>query len=294
MISTSIIAKFANRIAYFKMRLCKALGLRQIYPYKHFAIRLPSDHLLPYYQRTHPNYDRFLPHLVKNIDINSCVIDVGANCGDTLAGMVNENAKLQYICIEPDQAFYDVLLSNIDNIRIAYPGLNVASKKYLVGRSLVNVSLDGGGGTKHAVVGAGTLVTKPLDEILGEIDVASVRLLKSDVDGFDYDVIDSARELLISQHPMIFFECQTDFDYQKDGFERTIEWLNSIGYIDWVVFDNFGEIVLRTDSVEKIYQLMNYVWRQNSMLATRTIYYFDILCGVNGDREFIDAALNSY
>lgn len=269
-------------------------NIKIIVSYKDFFIHLPAYHRLPIYQRNHPKYDRFLPHLIKNIEGNCCVIDVGANCGDTLAGMANENAKIQYVCIEPDQNFHALLLSNVENIKGAYPNFNVICKKYLVGKSFTNVSLDGVGGTKHAVVGAGTLVAKPLDKILDEINVAPVRLLKSDVDGFDYDVIDSARELLISQHPMIFFECQNDFDYQKKGFEETISWLHFIGYTDWVLFDNFGEVVLRTDRIDQIYQLLEYVWRQNEKLTTRTIYYFDILAAASKDRNFIDAALKIY
>jgi FkbM family methyltransferase len=286
--------KLKNIINYFLVGLKTFFNIKILHSYNNFFINLPAYHRLPDYQRSHPKYDRFLPHLIKNIEVNSCVIDVGANCGDTLAGMADKNATLQYICIEPDQNFYALLLSNIENIKVAYPDFNVVCKKYLVGKSFTNVSLDGVGGTKHAVVGSGTLVAKPLDEILDEITVAPVRLLKSDVDGFDYDVIDSARELLTSQHPMIFFECQNNFDYQKRGFEETIIWLQSIGYTDWVLFDNFGEVVLRSDRIDQIFQLLEYVWSQNKKLATRTIFYFDILSATPKDKDFVDAALKSY
>lgn len=270
------------------------LGIKLTHRYKDFFIKLPAYHFLPVYQRIHPKYDRFLPHLVKYFPNESSIVDVGANCGDTLAGMVDKNPKLQYICVEPDQDFYDELQSNIYRIKEAHPNLNVVIKKNLVGKSIKNVSLDGFGGTKHAVVGMGSLMTKSLDEILGEINPTTVRLLKSDVDGFDYDVIDSARKFIESKHPIIFFECQNNFEYQKKGFEGTIAWLKSIGYIDWVLFDNFGELVLRTDNIENVYQLINYVWPQNNRLATRTIYYFDILACVRDDSKLIDLSLSTY
>lgn len=277
----------------YLLKLQKMLGIKLQYPYKDFFIMLPADHRLPSYQRVHPKYDRFLPHLVKKIEGNTTIIDIGANCGDTLAGMVSENSVAKYICIEPDQAFHDELVSNIIRIKKSITNLDVVTVKHLVGKSLSNVSLEGVGGTKHAVVGKGTQTAKPLDAILAGIPCPPVKLLKIDVDGFDYDVIDSAPELLVSQHPILFFECQYDFYYQKSGFEKTIAWLKSIDYTDWTVFDNFGEVVLRTDDIRQLFQLMEYIWRQKNA-ATRTIFYFDILAGSNKDSGFISDALSTY
>jgi len=49
-----------------------------------FLIRLPHDHLLPVYQARFPQYDRFLPHLAGFLPKKLIVIDLGANCADTL------------------------------------------------------------------------------------------------------------------------------------------------------------------------------------------------------------------
>ena len=97
-----------------------------------------------------------------------------------------------------------------------------------------------------------------------------------------------------SQHPILFFECQCDFEYQKKGFEKTIAWLKTIDYSDWTVFDNFGEIMLRTDDVQQLFQLLEYIWKQNTKAATRTIFYYDILAGTRADAGFIDDALATY
>jgi FkbM family methyltransferase len=208
--------------------------------------------------------------------------------------MVQENASSKYICIEPDQNFFDGLALNINRMKKYQPNLDVVAFKHLVGKSISNVSLEGVGGTKHAVVGKGTQTAKPLDAILAGITCPPVKLLKIDVDGFDYDVIDSAPDLLMSQHPILFFECQYDFEYQKSGFEKTITWLKSIDYTDWIVFDNFGEIMLRTGDIQQLFQLMEYIWRQNKNAATRTIFYFDILASSSKDSGFISDALSTY
>jgi len=259
--------------------------------FKDYSIALPAEHMLQAYQERHPRYDKFLPLLAKHIEAGSTVIDVGANCGDTLAAMVEQNSRLKYVCVEPDNYFFEYLTGNISRIKQAVPELDVDVVKSLVGRSVTNVSLEGSGGTRHAVVGSGANNCRSLDDILLTLSCPPVRLLKSDVDGFDYDVIDSAEMLLTKHHPLVFFECQHETDSQKAGYEKTLRWMNETGYVDWTVFDNFGELVLRTRDIDQLLQLMQYVWRQNASAATRTIYYFDVLAVVATDSMFVDRVL---
>jgi FkbM family methyltransferase len=256
---------------------------------------LPAGHMLPLYQQQSVKYDRFLPHLVHFFgDERSTIIDVGANCGDTLAGMVERNAKPKYLCIEADDGMFEYLTSNIERIRKAIPDLDINAVKSLVGKNISNVSLEGVGGTRHAVVGAGNRISKQLDIIIRDLNCPPVKLLKSDVDGFDWDVIDSAQSLINMYHPILFFECQYDFDYQMEGYEKIISQLKAVDYVDWTIFDNFGEVMLRTSDVEQIFQLMEYLWKQNRQIATRTIYYYDILAVTNKDRGNIDSVLKMY
>jgi hypothetical protein len=119
-------------------------------------------------------------------------------------------------------------------------------------------------------------------------------LLKTDVDGFDYDVIDSAELLLTSQHPMIFFECFYNAEYQMLGYKKTIDWLKAIGYVNYTVFDNFGQVIVRTYDIEQVFQLMNYVWQQNTNSATRTIAYYDILAITENDIDLVNKVLCDY
>jgi hypothetical protein len=75
---------------------------------------------------------------------------------------------------------------------------------------------------------------------------------------------------------------------------KTFKQLEKIGYSDWVIFDNYGTIILRTNELKIIKQLTNYINLQNNLSATRTIYYFDILTCVNKDSKFINTILNDY
>lgn len=288
-----IIRKLKDK-AFTSLRVAANIPVK--YQYKDFSILLPPNHKLPSYQRYHPKYDKFLPHLSKHIDPSATVIDVGANVGDTLAGMVEHNSASIYICVEPDDIFFEYLTQNIARIKKTKGHLQVHPVKSLVGKSLFDVSLEGQGGTKHAVIGKrGTIQPKPLDEILGGLpNISNVRILKTDVDGFDYDVIDSSLAVIRDHKPIIFFECQYEFDYQKTGYEKTLLALEKEGYDDWTIFDNFGEVMVRTNDLKIITRLLDYVWRQNEGNSTRTIYYYDVLAAQGMDKDLIDRVLANY
>jgi FkbM family methyltransferase len=266
------------------------------YPFAGFSILLTDDSMLGVYQQRHPKYDRFLPHLAKFISQQETIVDVGANVGDTLAGMVQYNGQSAYVCVEPQESFYALLVHNIERIVGTRPGLRVVPVKSLAGQGVSGVTLEGQFGTSHAVsASSGGLQSEPLDSILARYpDLPPVRLLKSDVDGFDYDVISSATQTLAKDAPLVFFECQYENQSQKSGFEAAFLMLKAQGYSDWTLFDNFGEIMLRTGDMNAVSQLIEYVWRQNMHGATRTIYYYDVLCAKAQDAEFVDRVLATY
>jgi len=268
----------------------------QVMPKGRFSLFLPPEHTLASIQRDHPLYDRFLPHLAKFLAAGSTVIDVGANCGDTLASMLDANTGLRFLCLEPDDSFYSYLRHTAAGISEREPAASITLVKALVGKQVKSASLDRSGGTSKAVsgTGEGALRSSTLDALAGQTQLQPVELLKVDVDGYDYDVIDSASALIERDRPLIFFECQHDNEAQKAAYVGTITRLARLGYSDWVVFDNFGNPLLRTIDAGAIAQLFEYVWRQNRRIATRTIWYFDLLAVPPNRRALIDSALESY
>jgi FkbM family methyltransferase len=264
------------------------------YKLETISIMLPDGHLLPAHQHAHPKYDRFLPHLASFIKPEYTIVDIGANCGDTLAGMVDQNPNAHYICIEPDEQFFHYLGKNIQIMKNSIPMLDVELVQSLVGLEVTNVALEGSGGTKHAVVGKGEKHSRTLDDILSEYPSHRIQLIKSDVDGFDYDVLNSAQRVLCDFKPIIFFECQYEFEHQKKSYEKTIAQLIDSGYKHWVLFDNYGQKILQTGDKHQIYQLMEYVWRQGQAKSTRTMYYYDMLAFVDESVELIDLVLKKY
>jgi FkbM family methyltransferase len=248
------------------------------------------------YQAEHPHYDRFLPHLCRFVEADEAIVDVGANVGDSVAAMVDSNPKPTFVCVEADETFYRYLTENIERIKRSWTAVKIHPIKCLVGKSVSFARMEGKQGTKRAVaVTEGATASQPLDEILLSLpSVPKVRVIKTDVDGFDYDVIESAMLLVERDKPIIFFECDFSTDTQRVGFEDVFSALESRGYSDWALFDNFGQLMLRTDTIETLKQLMNYIWQQKQGNATRTIYYFDVLASHLRDRSFVTRVLESY
>ncbi len=258
-------------------------------------ILLPPGHKLPVYRAEHLQYDRFLPILARHLGEKGVVVDVGANVGDTLAAMVGENRWLSYVCVEPDELFFSYLKRNLARLERSNGLLNVVLIKALVGDGEKVASLSGRDGTKAAVVGGkGGIRSRPLDTILSEGEYPLVKLIKSDVDGFDYEVIRSAMQILSCSAPILFFECQYFDREQRDSYESLIFDLMRLGYTRWVVFDNFGGVVLETSDVVVLRSLLGYVWAQNVGGSSRTIHYFDLLACAPKDDLAVSAALSDY
>ena len=289
----------------------KAKKIRDVVMFRHgkdidygvgqYSIKLPYGHNLPGFQRNHPKYDRFLPHLAKYLPSGSCVVDVGANCADTFAGMFNENPSLNFICVEADDFFFSYLEKNVKSIlSAAGQKSEVRLVKSLAGAELSSVVMTGVGGTKHAVPLAGNdasaLSATPLDEILNiqQVSSSQVSLVKTDTDGYDYDVINSANSLTRNSSPLLFMECQYETRGQFLDYKKMISSLEKCNYSQWAVFDNFGALMLVAQNSSQVYSLMDYTWQQNNGSATRTIFYLDILAGKENSKDLIEKCLSEY
>jgi FkbM family methyltransferase len=258
------------------------------------AIRLPAAHLLPVYQAEHPQYDRFLPHLAAYLPAGARVIDVGANCGDTLAAMHVANEGLRFTCIEPSPQFDAYLRDNIERLRLRRPDLDVTVVNTMVGKAISGAALVTIAGTAKQVVGVAGAASTTLDALIDPSTRTGVRLLKSDIDGFDYDALDSAEAVIAAARPLLFFECQLDHGFQRDGYVATITGLEARGYRHWTVFDNFGATLLADADAGAVTELLAYLWRQNSGAATRTIFYFDLLAATDADAALAARAVADY
>ncbi|MHA3092532.1 FkbM family methyltransferase [Acinetobacter brisouii] len=244
-----------------------------IYDINGFKVKMPKEHLLPVFQKKFPLYDRFLPFFIKKYSKKGLLIDIGANCGDTLFAIYSSDNS--YICIEGSSFFYDYLTFNINQYNLK----NVEKFCALIGDNITrSVKLSEGRSTKYAIDynGVNAITYQRLDDLCSNIE--NLILLKSDVDGFDYDVIRSGLGLIRKFKPIIYFEAQFNVESDMLEYLKLIETLIKEHYQNIVLFDNFGEVLyFGTIDLSWLKNLFSYIFFQNFGKAARTIYYFDIL-----------------
>ena len=232
-------------------------------------IILPPGHLLTLYDSLYPEYDKFLPNKVKDFKDNESIIDIGANVGDTLVGLLGKNSKPNYHCIEADDYFFKYLKKNKDSL-----DLNLQKKifliKELVGNNLIGNLSESTTGTKSFVpLNTGTR-SKKLDEIILEHKIENIKLIKVDVDGYDYDVLFSGINEITKNKPDLFFEYMIINEACYKGYIEFIDKLYKIGYSNWTLLNNYGSIIFQDKSYIDILKFTKSTTKHNIV--------FDIYC----------------
>ena len=184
---------------------------------------------------------------------------------------------------------------NTESLMAQNSELRISIVNEFVGRDITDVGLDGKGGTKHAVVGGGDIKSKTMLTILTDLGVKHSRLslLKTDVDGFDWDIIRSSYEAL-THNPYVYFECMYDNLKQLESYKELFSEMISMGYSKFSFFDNYGQFILSTDNVREVSELLDYVKRQNFHNSTRTYFYYDVLAYSNDKWEEVDSIIKDY
>ena len=262
--------KFLFYLKYnFKRQLRIFFKIDQIIYIDNKKIILPPGHLLSLYESVYPKYDRFLPTVVGKIKENEVIIDIGANIGDTLFRLLNINTKPFYYCIEADNFFFEYLQKNKKSLDV-----NIQNKIILI-KTLVGDQLKGNlsettTGTKSLIESDLGIKSKKLDDIIIEYKIENIKLIKVDVDGFDYNILFSALNELKNNKPDIFFEYMPLDELGKKNYLRLIEKLNEIGYSNWTMLDNYGSIIFENKG------FIDVVDKTKSALIKKNV--FDIYC----------------
>ncbi len=88
------------------------------------TIRLNLSHRFPNYYTRWPNYDRAIPRLCESIFKyfnRLCVIDVGANVGDTV-NLIDAKVRRLRLCVEPSERFFPLLVQKYPSVWTNYGG----------------------------------------------------------------------------------------------------------------------------------------------------------------------------
>ena len=227
---------------------------------------------------------------------DATAIDIGANVGDTAALLCRERT-IPVLCIEAHPRFLPYLRRNLERL----PG-GIELAECLVGARSGTVpvtSFTAHHGTAmvdgaHAVSDGPGIPVKPLAQVLREHPrFLNARLLKTDTDGSDFEILQSSLDVIARTHPVLYFEY--DPTLRADGASaarETIAALVRAGYRSYLVQDNFGHFLQRIDAdiEERFASLDRYLF--SNLFFGRQIYYYDV-CAFSTADEDLCAALES-
>lgn len=269
-----------------------SLGQR-FYNIDGFDLDMGEGHLLAYYQRKCPLFNRINPYLAKlqNEVYGDWIIDVGANVGDTLASMV-KHTKAGFLCIEPTEEYYKLLSNNAANI--------IANSNKIVRLEQSYVTINTGIKYKSKVSEGGTAIMVPLGsgkkinnrgipvstllEICNKhsIAISDIGLIKTSTSGYDADVVMSMGDSLSDISPLLYVETsmgdidENHIDEQYEAYTKMDSFLFDMGYKDVFIFDNFGNYLCHSDikCLRGIHRYLNVMAKNKS---TRSFYYIYVL-----------------
>ena len=208
---------------------------------------LPWPHRLPDYAGDGP-YGQNLVQLAAALSAPESpvtVLDVGANVGDSALQILHAT-DAQILCVEADPYFLEYLHLNVDeDPRVAVVEALLTPNPQTGATTAVRT----GGTTRFAEGEVGDALPTITPEALREKypSFADLRLIKSDTDGYDVELVPAIAEAWGGARPVLFFE----YDHRLSriaGNDPLAVWprLAKLGYRDVAVWGNGGDPLGRT------------------------------------------------
>lgn len=258
-----------------------------------FNLHLPTEHALPRYQAAHRLYDRFLCVLGDCLPEDSIVIDIGANIGDSAAALCGTGRK-RVICVEGNPYFFQLLAKNAQLIEAR--GHRIVCVSAIVGPEQASGFISESGSTGKTVLSDRGISMTSLDRIAETSYPGGCwpTLIKVDTDGYDAVVLASGRRTIAEHQPVLFWENEISSVNNLKEYLQAYSLLEDLGYTNYTVFDNFGNIMFETADRKVLCDMARYIAILNAGLSTRTIYYADILASADRHRDLHSGAVESY
>jgi len=209
-------------------------------------LMMPAEHTIVSTVTIYPHYNRALAVaaavLHKEGQLLS-IIDVGANIGETVAAIEELNpGRNVYLCVEPDAHLAEFCRRNHSSSE------RVFVKQVFAGeRDDLGVVLEDDGranpSTKFSDI-KGSQKLHRLDGVAANfIEHHGVDLMKTDTEGYDFNILRSAESILKQHAPAVYFEWYPAL-LQKlsERIESIFEFLNHYGYRHWIFFTARGEL----------------------------------------------------
>ena len=215
------------------------------------TMAMPWSHRLPDFARLDPAYGDNLLQLAEILGREStiAVMDVGANIGDSSL-LILDRTDARVLAVEPDEVFLQFLRHNVEREpRVVIEPSLLVTDEDPEGFTSVRI-----GGTATFVRDAGgtpvpTVHVEELRRRHPEFD--SLRLVKSDTDGYDVTLVPAIARAWADVKPVLFFE----YDHRASlaaGKDPLAIWgaIEELGYDQCAVWDNGGHPLFRTTTID--------------------------------------------
>jgi FkbM family methyltransferase len=254
--------------------------------YEGFEMKIPSRHSLKNILEQEPFRNCVLKLVSKHFlsEARNCVIDVGANIGDTaLSLQVGSSVKTEFILIEPSTFYQKYLRLNqhlfekselkTEYISPNYPIIDLRNK------------LRHWGGTALLVNSRSTIIKISEQVALHSLTTERTGIIKIDCDGNDLPILENFL-LNTSFFPALYYENAITGQQDLGMAKRVITLAMEKGYKYGAASSCDGLLLwggeLDTDSINDIFQ---YQFNLVSANQASKLYYTDILLIQESDHE---------
>jgi FkbM family methyltransferase len=207
---------------------------------------MPWAHRLPEFARLDSAYGQNLLQLAELLAAGGQiqVLDVGANIGDSTMLMLSR-VDARVLAVEPDEVFLPYLRHNVgDDPRVVIEDSLLTSGDQTGYSSARRIGGTAAFTRDPEAPGVRTRSIAELNEL--HPDFADLRLVKSDTDGFDVELVPAIARSWAHSRPVLFFE----YDHHASslaGHDALAVWdeLMSLGYTECAIWDNGGHPLYR-------------------------------------------------
>ena len=260
-----------------------------------YDILMPPNNLQIHNYKNIPNLNIDLAKLAKTIATkysNLCVIDVGANVGDTIA-VIKSEIDIPIIAIEGDNTSYQFLEINSKK----FNQITVINSFLGETQSEINVNIEKKGWNNTLVpdANAATKITlQTLDSILlvNGLQTRNNKLLKIDTEGFDTIILRGCKKLLEQNKPVVYFEFNAENmkAIGEDGI-KTLLGMKTFGYASVLIFDGLSNLIVSTTLHDKalLVQLNNYIHNDSALVR-----FYDICVFHEEDFDLVEQFLKYF
>ena len=130
--------------------------------------------------------------------------------------------------------------------------------------------------------------SKKLDSFFRK-EKKKISFLKSDVDGFDYDILNSSLIVIKKHRPIIFFECECSDNDNLMKYFKIIMKLKKFKYHNFVLFNNYGKFTISTSNIGVVKKRI-----KDQLLNKKRKLFFDILMYTQKDKQTIINAIKEF